>query len=81
MAIQKSEAAMVQKLELRLVGAGGEIRHRESVEFASNLAIWRALASLARKRGQPGEFLQVLDQNHEMIIRVGVATAETCYAA
>ena len=72
---------MMQEVELRLLGAGGEVRHKESAAFSSTPAIWKAVSDLAQKRGKPGEFLQVLDRNNEMIIRVGVATAQTSYAA
>jgi len=65
------------KMILRLVAADGEIRRQEAAVFPSTSAIWVALADIAQELGRPGEFLQVFDDRGEMIIRVGVATAQS----
>jgi hypothetical protein len=65
------------ELDWRLIGQGGEIRRQAKVTMPCLAAIWRELAAVAVKFGNPGEFLQVLDPQGEMIIRVGVATARS----
>jgi hypothetical protein len=65
------------ELSWRLVGQGGEIRRQANVTMPSLRTIWSELAAVADNFGRPGEVLQVLDPNGDMIIRVGVATARS----
>jgi hypothetical protein len=61
----------------RLVGRDGEIRLHERLGPSASPNLWRVLASVARTFGQQGEILQVLDERDEIVIHVGVATAQS----
>ena len=65
------------ELSWRLISQGGEIRRQANVMMPSLSATWRELAAVANDYGHPGEVLQVLDQDGDMIISVGVATARS----
>jgi hypothetical protein len=65
----------MRQYRLRLIGMNGEARIEKILEQPTLNAVWLELAEIAETRGQDGEFLQVIDDNGEMVIRVGVATA------
>lgn len=65
----------MRQYRLRLIGMNGEARIEKILEQPTLTAVWLELAEIAETRGLDGEFLQVIDDNGEMVIRVGVATA------
>jgi hypothetical protein len=67
----------MRQYRLRLIGLNGEARIEKVMEQPTLSAVWRELAVIAEALGQAGEFLQVIDECGEMVIRVGVATARS----
>lgn len=64
----------------RLISPNGETRHQETLTLPSLPSVWKELAAIANHFGRPGEVLQVIDGNGEMVIRMGVATARSIAA-
>jgi hypothetical protein len=60
----------------RLIGHNGDVRLQEKLKTASFPNLWKILAKVADDFGQRGEILQVVDERDEIIIHVGVATAQ-----
>jgi hypothetical protein len=67
----------MRQYRLRLIGIDGEARIEKVIEQPSLSAVWRELAVIAEALGRDGEFLRVIDECGEMVIRVGVATARS----
>lgn len=61
----------------RLISQNGETRHQEKLTLSAAAGVWPRLADIADRFGKPGEVLQVIDGDGEMIIRMGVATARS----
>jgi hypothetical protein len=50
------------------------------LELTAFSGVWPKLADIADRFGLPGEVLQIIDGNGEMVIRMGVATARSLIA-
>lgn len=61
---------------LRLIGQTGEVCLQEKMKTTTFPKLWKLLAEVAEDFGQPGDILQVLDERDQIIIHVGVATAQ-----
>lgn len=61
----------------RLISRTGEIRREDKLEITAFAGVWPKLADIADCFGMPGEVLQIIDGNGEMVIRMGVATARS----
>jgi hypothetical protein len=64
----------------RLITPNGETRRQEKLTLSALPSIWPILAEVADRFGKSGEVLQVIDQQGEMVIRMGVATARSAMA-
>jgi hypothetical protein len=73
---KRQENAMLE-YSWRLISPNGETRHQEKVTLSTLSAVWSILAEIADRFGRPGEVLQVIDQEGQMVIRMGVATARS----
>jgi hypothetical protein len=67
----------MRQYRLRLIGIDGEARIEKVIVQPTLSAVWLELAVIAEALGRAGEFLQVIDECGEMVIRVGVATARS----
>jgi hypothetical protein len=64
----------------RLISRTGETRRQDKLELNAFSAVWHRLADIADRFGMPGEVLQIIDGDGEVIIRMGVATARSMIA-
>jgi hypothetical protein len=64
----------------RLISRTGETRRQDKLELTAFSAVWQKLADIADHFGRPGEVLQIIDGDGEVIIRMGVATARSMIA-
>ena len=64
----------------RLISPNGETRRQEKLTLSALSSIWPILAEFADRFGKSGEVLHVIDQEGEMVIRMGVATARSVMA-
>lgn len=64
----------------RLISRTGETRRQDKLELTTFSGVWPKLADIADRFGLPGEVLQIIDGNGEMVIRMGVATARSLIA-
>ncbi len=60
----------------RLIGQNGEVRLKDKMQAATIRNLWQILAEIADDCGRPGEVLHVLDEKGEIVVHVGVATAQ-----
>ena len=60
----------------RLIGCDGEIRLQEKLKTKTFPNLWKILVEIADDFGRPGEVMQVLDERDQIVIHVGVATAQ-----
>jgi hypothetical protein len=67
----------VAEFRLRIIGDGRTIQNEQMVQSSGGSELWRAVSFFAARFGRDGEYVQAFDQNGEMVIRVGVATARS----
>jgi hypothetical protein len=65
----------VKKFRLQLIGVGRAIRQEQILKSVGGRELWDAVSSFAARSGRDGEHIQVFDDEGDMIISVGVATA------
>jgi hypothetical protein len=67
----------VAEFRLRVIGDRRTIHNEQMVQSFDGGELWRAVAYFAARYGRDGEYVQVFDQDGDMVIRAGVATARS----
>ena len=65
------------EFRLRLISHGRSIHNEQTVQSPGGSDLWRAVSFFAANYGRDGEYVQAMDEEGEMVIRVGVATARS----
>ncbi len=65
------------KFRLRLIADGRSIQNEQTIQSPGGSELWRAVSFFAANHGRDGEYVQATDEDGEMVIRVGVATARS----
>ena len=63
------------EFRLHLISDRRSIHNEQIVQSPDGSALWRAVSFFAANHGRDGEYVQALDEEGEIVIRVGVTTA------
>jgi hypothetical protein len=62
----------MSQYNIRLIEKSGLVRTEQKAVLGSLACVWRYIGVVAQTTGQPGDIVQVVDAQDQMIIRTGV---------